>query len=114
MKTISERNEEAWKMLEEKGFTIQERMKIRKAFMDFGVDISESSKIKKDGINGEYFKNENVEGYLFSNEKEAIFVEHLFKFVPENADKDKVLEIMSIIIKLFDIKSDWAYRGCRH
>lgn len=110
METTKKIQEEAWNMLSERGFSISEKMKIRKIFMDFGAEHAKTSNIENDG---EYFKNKNVKGYAFSSEKEAIFIEHLLNFLPENVNIEKAIETMSIIIKLYDIKSEWAFNGMK-
>jgi len=98
---------EAWAELGNNGFSFTERHRIRKAFMDFGVQNHASQTIQKDG---EYYKNVNVPGYLFSTEAEARFAEAMLKMAPEGADKDKVLQVMSITIRLLGVDSEWSFK----
>lgn len=94
--------EQAWKFLEEKGLSIGEKMNVRNAFYKAAKQLSNVT--KKDN----YFENREISGFVFSTEKEAEFVEHLFKYLSD-FDTSKIMDVLKIINSLSGIKSDWKF-----
>ena len=45
-------------------------------------------------------------------EEEAEFMGALVKFIP-NADTEKLIQVMSMMLKLFDVESAWTWKGTR-
>lgn len=101
--------EAAWKLLEEKGLNFGERMKIRKAFSDWGKGFDEN--IEHDHKHNTY-SSKKKKGYVFSKEEEVKFFNALIDFSP-NSDTEKTIQVMSIVMKLLDIKSEWSFRCSR-
>lgn len=101
--------EAAWKLLEEKGLNFGERLKIRKAFSDWGKGFDEN--IEHDHKHNTY-SSKKKKGYGFSKEEEVKFFNALLDFSP-NSDTEKIIQVMSIVMKLLDIESECAFRGSR-
>lgn len=101
--------EAAWKLLEEKGLNVGERMKIRKAFSDWGKKFDEN--IEHDHKHNTY-SSKKKKGYGFSKEEEVKFFNALLDFSP-NSDTEKIIQVMSIVMKLLDVESEWSFRGSR-
>jgi hypothetical protein len=98
-------HELAWKLLGEKGLTFSERMKVRNAFTTWARGFSaDVEKVP----NSEWYKNKNVGHYCFDTEAEAEFVGALAKFATD-ANIEKIIQVMSIVIKLLDVKSDYRF-----
>lgn len=101
--------EAAWKLLEEKGLNFGERMKIRKAFSDWSKGFDEN--IEHDHKHNTY-SSKKKKGYGFSKEEEVKFFNALLDFSP-NSDTEKIIQVMSIVMKLLDVESEWSFRGSR-
>jgi hypothetical protein len=97
--------ESAWKLLSEKGLTFSEKIKVRNALTTWARSFSpDVEKVP----NSEWYKNKNVGHYCFDTEAEAEFVGSLAKFAPD-ANIEKIMQVMSIVIKLLDVKSDYRF-----
>ena len=106
---VSTRLDFVWKLMGEKGLTLGERMQVRKAISDWAYQSNPN--IEHDHKYNT-FTNKQVKGYCFETEAEAEFAGALVKFIP-NADTEKLIQVMSMILKLFDIESAWAWKGTR-
>ena len=104
---IKQQADEKYQFLKEKGLKPFDIVNVRKAFMDYGVSTQNDRKIEK---NGDYFKNKNVENYLFSKKEEAIFAEHLINFAPKDANRERVFELFTIINTLLGHNTEWCYK----
>ena len=98
-----------WKLMGEKGLTLGDRIQIRNAISDW-ARLSNPT-IEYDHKFGVY-KNTQVKGYHFNREEDAEFIGALVKFIP-NADTEKLLQVMSMMLKLFDVNSVLAWKGTR-
>lgn len=105
----TENYEAAFKLLQEKGINFREIINIRKAFADWGKEFDE---------NIEYNHKQNTysskkgKGYCFSKEEEVKFFNALIDF-SSNSDPEKIIQVMSIVMKLLDIESEWSFRASR-
>ena len=93
----------------EKGLTLGERMQVRKAISDWAYqsnpNIEHYHKYNT-------YTNKQVKGYCFEREEEAEFIGALVKFFP-NVDTEKLIQVMSMMLKLFDVESAWTFNGTR-
>jgi len=107
--TIVEQKEKigtAWKMLEEKGFTIGERLKIKQIFAEWGKERMNDVEKKHD-----FYVSKLGNGklnYGFDKEGHAEFFNALYKFAPE-ANAEKLVYIMGIVAKLLDIETEFNF-----
>ncbi len=98
-----------WKLMGAKGLTLDERMQVRKAISDWAYQSNPN--IEHDHKHNTY-TNKQVKGYCFEREEEAKFIGALVKFIP-NADTEKLIQVMSMMLKLFDVESAWTWKGTR-
>ena len=102
---IDENVTAAFKLMDEKGLTVSERMFIRNSIADwarsFNPDIKHDHKYNT-------FSHKLVKGYCFNKEEEAELIGALVKFIP-NANPEKLIEVMSMLMKLFDIDSEYTW-----
>ena len=98
----------AWKLMSEKGLTLGERLQVRRAISDWAYQSNPN--IEKGNDNT--YTNKTVKGYRFEREEEAEFIGALVKFIP-NADTEKLVQVMSMMLKLFDVESAWTWKGTR-
>jgi hypothetical protein len=109
MTTITDQQEKfeiAWKMLEEKGFTIGERHKIKQIFGEWGKDHMKDVEKKHD-----FYVSKLKEGklnYGFDKEEHAEFFNALVKFSP-NTDTEKLINVMRIVSKLLDTDTGYNF-----
>jgi hypothetical protein len=106
---VSTRYNIIWKLMEEKGLTFGERMQVRKVIADWAYQFNPN--IEHNHKNNTY-TNKQVKNYSFEREDEAEFIGALVKFIP-NADTEKLIQVMSMILKLFDVESVWTWKGTR-
>ena len=106
---VSTRLDFVWKLMGEKGLTLGERMQVRKAISDWAYQSNPN--IEHDHKHNTY-TNKQVKGYCFEMEEEAEFIGALVKFIP-NADTEKLIQVMSMMLKLFDVKSALTWKGTR-
>ena len=106
---VSTRLDFVWKLMGEKGLTLGERMQVRKAISDWAYQSNPN--VEYDHKHNVY-RNKQVTGYCFDRKEEAEFIGALVKFIP-NADKEKLIQVMSMILKLFDVESAWTWNGTR-
>ena len=98
-----------WKMMEDKGLTLSERIQIRKVISEWSQQNNpDIIRDNKDNL----YSHKNVKGYCFETEEEAEFIGAMVKFIP-NADIEKIIQVMSMVLKLFDIESAWTWKGVR-
>lgn len=97
-------HDEAFKMLIEKGFSFQDRMKIRKAFSDWGKGFDDT--IERSHKHDCYTTKKSH--YGFHTEQEAKFFNSLKDLSPE-ANDEKIIQVMSIVTKLLDIESSYSF-----
>lgn len=103
MNNIDDLQEEMFNILLSKGLTLQEVLKTRRIFMDYGRTINFA--VKQDG---EYWKNENFTGHLFTTEKEAEFIEHLQKMFSE-ISKEGIVRLLGILLTLTGSDSECKF-----
>lgn len=106
---VSTRLDFVWKLMGEKGLTLGERMQVRKAISDWAYQSNPN--IEHDHKHNIY-TNKQVKGYCFEREEEAEFIGALVKFIP-NADTEKLIQVMSMMLKLFNVESAWTFKGTR-
>ena len=58
------------------------------------------------------YSSKKKKGYGFSKEEEVKFFNALLDFSP-NSDTEKIIQVMSIVMKLLDVESEWSFRGSR-
>lgn len=100
MKNIDDLQEEMFNTLLNKGLTLQEVLKTRRVFMEFGRSFNPA--LKEDG---KYWKNENFKGYMFSLEREAEFIEYLQKMFP-NISQEGIVKLLGILLTLTGTESE--------
>jgi len=98
--------DEAYGLLKEKGFSLGEIINIRNAFAEWGKTFDKD--IKHDHKYN-YFSSEKAKGYAFHKE-EAKFFNALIDFSP-NSNKEKLIQVMSIVMKLLNIESVWTFKS---
>jgi len=106
---VSTRLDFVWKLMGKKGLTTGERIQVRKAISDWAYQTNPN--VEYDHKHNVY-RNKQVAGYYFDREEEAEFIGALAKFIP-NADKEKLIQVMSMMLKLFDVESAWVWKGTR-
>jgi hypothetical protein len=106
-KEKNEQFSEAWKMLEDKGFTIGERMKIRKTFAEWGKEMLTDVK-KEDNYYLSTLEDNPFKHYGFKEEKDVILMNSLYKFAP-NTDKEKLMKVFSLISTLLNVDSGYNF-----
>lgn len=103
MENIDDQQKEMWDLLLSKGLTLQETLKTRRIFMEFGRSYNPAVKEDK-----KYWKNENFTGYLFTSEKEAEFVEHLQNMFTE-ISKEGIVKLLGVLLTLTGSDSEWKF-----
>jgi hypothetical protein len=107
----NERYESAFKLLTEKGLTVGERMKVRKAFIEWGESFPRNVETKRQrGSEEQYYISTipALSGVGFGTEKEAEFFNALYELSPES-DKQKLLTVLGIVTKLLGVESDYSF-----
>lgn len=74
---------------------------------NLGVLHNYNSQIEQ---SGHHIRNKNVDSFLFTNEKEALFAEALIDYAPEGADPDKIMTVMSLINNILGVESEWTFK----
>ena len=90
-----------WQIMIDAGLTLSQRMYIRAEYIKENV-----SNVKKDG---NYFKNDNIEGYLFNTKEEAEFIEHFFNYVKKGNTLSRTIDLFKILNTLIGNESEWKY-----
>lgn len=96
---------ENFEKLVELGIQPWEAVKIRKVFIDYGIENRNVFLVSKDG---KYFKNKNVPNMAFNTEKEAVFAEHLFNLNPDMSQDEK-MTAFSVVLKLMGVETESTF-----
>jgi hypothetical protein len=106
-KSTQQLHDEVWTLLEEKGLTLSERMKVRSYFASWGRSFNPNIEINH---KHKSITNKKLKGYAFETQEEAEFIGAMVDFAP-NVKEEKLIQVFSIVLKLFDIKSGWSFRS---
>jgi hypothetical protein len=101
--------EAAWKLLGEKGLAFGEKIKVRKAFSEWGKGFDEN--IEKDYKTNTYLSKKR-KGYGFNKEEEVKFFNALIDLSP-NTDTETIIQVMCMVNKLLDVESVYSFSGKR-
>lgn len=106
-------HEDAWKLMENKGLNLLERMQIMRLYKEIGQHIPCNVEMKSFGRGNnreEYYesKHNSLSGYSFRTEKEVELLNMLYD-MNRNNDKEDIIKAMGIIFKLLNIKSDYVF-----
>ena len=97
----------AWQLMEDKGLSIPEMMKVKSAITEWAQQFNPD--VVKDNKHFTY-TNLKTPGYGFDTSEEAKFFGAMVKMFP-NANQDKLIAEFGKLLKLFDIKSGWTFNG---
>ena len=100
---IDKANKEAHDLLQEKGLKLNEILRVKKAFLDWGKSIDNDI----EGVEG-YWRSKTNPGYGFNTKEEVEFFNVLCKLSPDT-DKRKTIEVLKIVNNLLGVDSDWKF-----
>jgi hypothetical protein len=98
--------EKAWELMRRHNLDFSQRIEIRTAISEWAREFNPD--VTKNTFNT--WTNKTVPSWGFERESEAEFIGALVKFMP-NADPEKLLQVMSMMLKLFDVDSAWSWNG---
>lgn len=104
---IIEKNYEAsFELLKSKGLTLNEILSVRNSFVNWEKQFDEN--VEYNTRHRHYKAKDFHVSYIFKTEKEAKFINALTQLSP-SADRQKILQVFGIVLKLLDIHSDYAF-----
>ena len=107
----NERYDSAFKLLTEKGLTVGERMKVRKAIIEWGESFPRNVETKRQRGSEEKYYISTIPALTnigFGTEREAEFFNALYELSPET-DKGKLLDVLGVVVKLLNVESEYEF-----
>jgi GTP-binding protein EngB required for normal cell division len=98
----------AWEKLEVLPFS--ESNFIRASFIEYGKAYTKNDKVKSEKYKDKvFYKHDDLVNIWFESESQAIFAASLRKFLPKETDERIFTQILSIIMKLGNVESEYSF-----
>ena len=105
-----ELHDKAWNYLEEKGFTIAEKMMIRSHFASaYKYEYPFISVKHEKGEVKYYFSDiEEIKNLMFETEKEVILANAIYENVKDKFSINEFTQMLKFTFRIMNVKSSWA------
>lgn len=106
---IRAEHERVFNLLEEKGLTFQEIMKVRDAIENNAFLNDPNIEVERGfSIDKPFYKNKLIKGWSFSTESEASFAGAIIKYAPE-ISPERACKVLSIVNSLLGKETEYKF-----
>ena len=105
----NELHNKAWKLLEDKGLLINERIFVRSAFADTHKEDYPFilAKHKKGEVEYYYSSIEQISNLAFTNEKEVILANAIYENVKDSFNINEFIQMLKFTFRILNTQSEW-------
>lgn len=107
---VAKNHRDSFNLLVEKDFKLAEICNIRSSFVDWGKEMDDE--ITHDTKSNLYKSTRTHCNFCFETIAEARMFNALHDFLP-NSSPEQVMTALSMIMKLYDVKSAWSFNGVK-
>jgi hypothetical protein len=100
----------AWKLLEEKGLTLNERMMVRNHFADTFKNDHPNIGIKWDKGEVKYFHSTitMIKNLEFETQKEVILANAIYENMNEDVNINEFIQLLKFTFRVIGVKNNWS------
>lgn len=105
-----EQHDIAWKLLEDKGLSLGERVTVRSSFASAYKDEIPHIEIEYEKGNVKYYRSshEPIRFMVFETEEEVYLANAMFKILGDNFNVNEFMHQYTMILRILQVKSKWA------
>lgn len=111
-----ELHDKAWNLLEEKGLSLGERIKVRAAFVDWSgyreeypfIVANTKKRFNKDEFQYYHSEIKAIKNYNFLNRNEVILANAIYENVKEDFNPNVFIQQLKFTFRILGVKSAWA------